>query len=360
VAERLRAERREVAEVHLALLDPAGETVFASGRSPEEPGTVSVIVPILAGGRAVGQARVVKPTLVIQSTLAGFAPAVLVISLLLGAVAAGAAALIGRTIAAPIETLTRFAERVSEGDRRAPLPAGHGREVQRLARALDSMRRELEGRPFVETFAADLSHELKNPVAAIRASAEVMRDGAAAEPEQAERFLGRILEATSRIEALLGDLLSLARLEARGIEGAERVDLAERADAVAARARELGADVAVRVEGDVSVRGDAAWLTRALDNLVDNARMHGEPGPIELVLARRGEHAECSVRNPGAIAPAVRPRLFRRFVTTRADRGGTGLGLAIVRAIAEAHGGRVECLTAGPPAVELRLTLPRA
>ncbi len=69
---------------------------------------------------------------------------------------------------------------------------------------------------------------------------------------------------------------------------------------------------------------------------------------------------EHRVRNSGEIPPYVRDRLFRRFVTTRADKGGTGLGLAIVRAVAEAHGGRVELVSSGPPDVEFRLSLPTA
>ena len=99
--------------------------------------------------------------------------------------AALSADFIGRSIAQPLEVLTEFAVRVSEGERRAVPPPAHGREVQSLSKAIDSMRRQLEGRPFVETFAADLSHELKNPVAAIRASAEVLADGALDEPEEA-------------------------------------------------------------------------------------------------------------------------------------------------------------------------------
>ena len=93
-------------------------------------------------------------------------------------------------------------------------------------------------------FAADLSHELKNPVAAIRASAEVLADGALDEPEEASRFVARIREATSRIEALLGDLLSLARIEARGVEDAEVLNLADLAADAAKRAKERGSDVA--------------------------------------------------------------------------------------------------------------------
>jgi signal transduction histidine kinase len=361
VAARLESARpTSASELNLALFDTHGRIVLSVGRSPDEAGTVSRTVPIVVQGVEAGQARVVKPTLVIRRTLAEFSGPVLIISLLLGMVAAGAAALIGRTIALPIEDLTRFAERVSTGDRRAPPPPGHGREVMRLSRALDSMRRELQGRPFVETFAADLSHELKNPVAAIRASAEVLVDGALAEPEEAERFVRRILESTQRIEALLGDLLSLAKLEARGVEGADPVDLSHEAEALVARAGDRGMEVALEVEGPVIVRGDAAWLTRALENLVENAHLHGTPGAIRVRVARTDDEILLSVTNGGRVAKGVKDRIFRRFVTTRADRGGSGLGLAIVRAIAEAHGGQAECVAVGPPEVVFQISLPPA
>jgi two-component system sensor histidine kinase CreC len=133
--------------------------------------------------------RVVKPTVAMRNLLADFAPTVLVISLVLGTAAALAAAWIGRAIAAPIEALSVFGERVSLGERRGAPPIAFGREVTRLTRAIDSMRRDLEGRPFVETFASDLSHELKNPVAAIRASAEVLEESALEEPIEARRFV---------------------------------------------------------------------------------------------------------------------------------------------------------------------------
>jgi signal transduction histidine kinase len=349
------------ATLHLALLDPSGRPIFTSGPEPGTPSTVFVTAPIVVAGRSAGAVRVVKPTLVVRRVLEDFAPTVLVISSVLGAAAAAAAALIGRAIAKPIEALTDFAVRVSEGERRAPPPPAHGREVQSLSRAIDSMRRQLEGRPFVETFAADLSHELKNPVAAIRASAEVLADGALEEPEEAARFVARIEEATTRIEALLGDLLSLARIEARGVENAAVVDLGELVEAAAARARERGAKVVVETDGGGSVRGDAQWLARAIDNLVDNARVHGEPGaPVHVRLRRAEDHVTLAVVSRGQIGRHVVKRLFRRFVTTRADRGGTGLGLAITRAIAEAHSGSAECASPGPPEVEFRVTLPVA
>lgn len=356
-----RAQGGVAAELHLALLDPEGRDVFARGPSPSQPGTVFVTAPIIVRGSIAGRVRVGKPTLLIRRVLADTAPAILVISTVLGAAAAAAAALIGRAIARPIESLTEFAVRVSEGERRATPPPAQGREVKRLIRALDSMRRQLEGRPFVEAFAADLSHELKNPVAAIRASAEVLADGALAEPDEASRFVARIQEATARIEALLHDLLSLARIEARGIEQAAVVDLAEIARKVVDRARDRGASVNFDDPAPAQVRGDELWLTRALENLVENAVTHGRPGePVRVVLERARDQVVVSVQNGGEIGKHVSKRLFRRFVTTRADRGGTGLGLAIVRAVAEAHSGSAVCVSSGPPAVEFRISLPPA
>ena len=108
----------------------------------------------------------------------------------------------------------------------------------------------------------------------------------------------------------------------------------------------------------LKVRGDAAWLSRAIENLIDNGRQHGEPGTIRVRLWRSDDQVVCSVTNPGKVSRGVSKRIFRRFVTTREDRGGSGLGLAIVRAIAEAHGGRAECADQGPPEVKFQIILP--
>jgi two-component system sensor histidine kinase CreC len=346
--------------LEITLVSPTGEEVLSRGGGNTGRGAVRIDAPILAHGEKVGSVIVVKQTIVIERLLADMTPGILILSVVLGAAAALAAALIGRTIAKPIETLTDFAVRVSEGERRATPPPAQGREVQRLTRALNTMRRELEGRPFVETFAADLSHELKNPVAAIRASAEVLADGALEEPEEAARFVARIQESTKRIETLLGELLGLARMEARGVEEAATVDLLDLAKDVARESKDRGA--IVTVDGvHIDVRGDRTWLARLIGNLVENARTHGEEGgAIAVEIGRREGQATLVVRNKGSVAKHVQKRIFRRFVTTRADGGGTGLGLAIVRAIAEAHDGVVECTSFGPPDVTFRVKLPLA
>jgi two-component system sensor histidine kinase CreC len=363
VADRLEQERLQGADLRMELVDPSGKRVFPAGDDdiPAQPSSVSVQAPIVVKGQALGAVRVIKPTVAIRRLLADIAPTVLLISVVLGAAAALAAAWIGRAIALPIEALGAFSERVSAGDLGAAPPPVHGRELMHLSRSLDSMRRQLEGRPFVEAFAADLSHELKNPVAAIRASAEVLEESALDEPEEARRFVARIRESTARIERLLGDLLSLARIEARGAETFEPVDVGRIAERALEPLGDARSRVALEVSGSVFVRGDESWIGRAITNLLDNAIVHSEAGsPVRVEVRRDGDTVRIAVRSAGTVTKAIQSRLFRRFVTTRSDRGGTGLGLAIVRAVAEAHGGRAELFAPGPPSVEFRVTLPAA
>lgn len=361
---RLEQELKSGADLRFEVFDDHGKLVFPTDHavSPDDPAYVTVDAPLLVGGSRVGYVRVIKPTIVVQRLLADFAPTVLVISLVLGAAAALAAALIGRAIAHPIERLTTFAEQVSGGERIPAVPAtSGGREVDRLATAIDSMRRQLEGRPFVETFAADLSHELKNPVAAVRASAEVLEEGAIDEPEQARRFVRRIREATERIERLLHDLVSLAHIEARGAESLERIELPALVREQLAVLNDEAPRVQVSTGDGMRIRGDSAWLGRAVLNLLGNALCHSPPGtPVQVVIGRDAHGVALTVTNEGEVIARVRERMFRRFVTTRSKTGGNGLGLAIVHAVAEAHGGRVELLSAGPPKVTFKLTFPAA
>ncbi len=361
IAKRLEVEREHGADLRMELLDPDGRRVFPRAAAAQEPGVVSVQAPIVVEGANGGFVRVIKPSVVMRGLLADFAPTILLISAVLGAAAALAAAWIGRAIAAPIEALNTFSKRVSEGELAATPPPVYGRELMNLVRSLDSMRRQLEGRPFVEAFAADLSHELKNPVAAIRASAEVLEESALDEPAEARRFVGRIREATARIERLLGELLSLARIEARGAEAFEPVDVVRVAEKTLDALGETRTRVELLASGSAFTRGDESWLGRALSNLIDNALIHSEPdSPVKVDVRRDGALVRVSVKSSGSVPPAIRARLFRRFVTARSDRGGTGLGLAIVRAVAEAHGGGAELIAPGPPEVEFRLSLPAA
>lgn len=307
------------------------------------------------------------PLDVVVGLLREFGPKMALLIALLGVAAAGAAWALGRGVAGPIETLTRAVEAVARGERHAVLPPPSGREVRRLTAAMESMRRALEHRHHIEAFVADLSHELKNPVSAIRAATEVLQEGAAEDPDARGRFLGRIDEATHRLEVLLADLLALARLEARGIEP-EHGPL--RLDRVVQQAIDDGAvlaeDKGVGFEADlapVRLLGDRRWLRRAVDNLLSNAVRYGPPGSaVRVVLVHDGDTAVLTVRDAGPGVPGhLRDKLFERFVTDRGEAGQTGLGLAIVRTVAEQHGGGARLVEVDGPGAcfELRLRAPR-
>lgn len=386
--------------LRLELRDPQGRLVFQSvpprlSHSRRHEAFAEGKAPLLLRGQPVGEVRITRASLGVTQILKEVASRAAVLSLLLVIGTAIAAALVGRAIAKPIERLTHAASRIAHGERQAVLPRPVGREVRTLTAAVESMRRELEGRHLAERLAMDLSHQLKNPVAAIRATAEVLADGALDEPVTARRFVGRIQEATERLLQLVNNLLALTRLQARGVEP-ELVDVSDLvrrcADAHAAQAERRRVHIDIQTVPGAQVRGDSAWLRRAIDNLVDNAlafatpsaplgasesaqspgdaasaspaaapQRSSEAAPVRIRVWLADNQVNIEVQNHGpGIDPAVRERLFERFVTTRRDTGGSGLGLAIVAAVAEQHGGSAQVESAGPPVTTFLLRLPRA
>jgi two-component system sensor histidine kinase CreC len=352
--------------LRIEVIDPSGKVLLESGAPiPQRP--IEQALLRAPDGTVLGAVRVSRESLGFRQILREVASRAALLTLLLVLGTASAAALIGRAIASPIERLTQAASRIAQGERQAVLPPPFGREVRTLTQAVESMRRELEGRHLAEKLAADLSHELKNPVAAIRAAAEVLMDGALDEPEAARRFVSRIAEATQRLQGILNNLLMLTRLQARGVVR-EPVDLAELTrqsiEAHASQAARRRVRIESELPMEIIVPGDEPWLRRAVDNLIDNAIAFAESRPeltpqVTVQLRHEAERAVLEVKNQGpGISPEIRSRLFERFVTTRRDTGGSGLGLAIVAAVAEQHGGRVEVLCPGPPETSFRLTLP--
>jgi signal transduction histidine kinase len=359
----LLAFTRSAIDTDVAVLDREGRVLLEAGEARPGVARVSAEAPIAGGGRV----RVRKATFGMVQLMSDVAPKVAVLAFIFALASALVAVIIGGAVAQPIEGLTRAAQRVASGERQAPLPEPRGREVRALTHALESMRRELEERHALETFVADLSHELKNPVAAIRASAEVLTEGAADEPETARRFALRIRESSDKLQQLTQDLLSLARLEARGIEQPVRpVDLCsiarEAADAQGPTAAARKVRVEVKAEGPAPVRGDPVWLRRALENLLGNAVQHSpENARVLLEVQPAGQEWVATVRDEGpGVDPAIREKLFERFATTRHGEGGTGLGLAIVRAVAEQHGGRAQLRESSAHGSIFTLSLPKA
>jgi two-component system OmpR family sensor kinase len=215
-------------------------------------------------------------------------------------------------------------------------------------------------------FVADASHELRTPVAATAAYAELFDHGARDHPSDLERSMTGIRNETARMGELVDDLLLLARLDEHRPLARETADLTEIVlTAVdAARAVEPERQIHLRISGVVSVEGDPARLRQVVDNLLANVRTHTPAeAACDIGLSVDGDDAVLTVADGGpGVTDAQLLRLGDRFyrvdeARTRAG-GGSGLGLSIARAIVEAHGGT---LTAGqnrPSGLVMTVRLP--
>lgn len=254
--------------------------------------------------------------------------------------------LTGRALA-PVEAIRRRVasiEGTSDLAARVPLPPG-GDEIARLGRTMNAMLARLQASAEAQRrFVGDASHELRSPLATIRAAHEIhaLHPGAANAGQVSEEVLAEL----DRVDRLVADLLLLARADEHGLALETRdVDLDDLLVAEASRLRRAGIpDVAV-TSPPVRVLGDPQHLARMLRNLSDNAARHAHRR-VALSLRATPAAAVITVADDGpGIAPGDRARVFERFVRldeSRArDDGGTGLGLPIARQIARAHGGDI-------------------
>lgn len=229
-------------------------------------------------------------------------------------------------------------------------PLGEGKAVLVINDLTKMNRLETVRRDFT----TNVSHELKTPITSIKAALETLQDAGFADQVQAASFLDMAVRGIQRLEAILADLFSLARIEEdekRGID-TQRVEIDAVIDSVLedVAPRLLEGSIRITREGEhgLAVLGNAGLLRQALLNLTDNAIKYASSGgTIELVTAEESGFARLSVRDHGPGIPARdRDRVFERFY--RIDRarsresGGTGLGLSIVKHIAQVHSGSVQ------------------
>jgi two-component system sensor histidine kinase ChvG len=249
--------------------------------------------------------------------------------------------LVGPVVALREEVLARASAAVPQAD----IDLGRRDEVGDLASAFNALLAALQARTKAnEELLADLAHELKNPVAAVRAGAERIED--AADVERRRRLARALGDSARRMDALVTQVLELAKAEA-GLPREEREPL-DLAALLRGLVEPMRSDEGPRIELDaprepIAIAGVAQRLESAFRNLLDNAcSFAGRGGTVRIALRADGRFAEASIEDSGpGIPDADLPRLFERFFTTRGDRQGTGLGLALTRAVVEAHGGHV-------------------
>jgi signal transduction histidine kinase len=275
--------------------------------------------------------------------------------------------LVGRVLR-PVEAIRAEVDRISAGDldRRVPEPPTAD-EIARLAHTMNAMLERLAvAADRQRRFVADAAHELRSPLARMRAELEV--DEAHPETADPTATAAGVLAETTTLQRLVDDLLLLARGDAGALEQRHRatVDLDEVVHRGVATFRAAGESrLDVGPVTPVQVDGDADQLQRVVGNLLDNAVRHARDRITVTLREEPGGWAELVVADDGpGVPPVDHERMFERF--TRLDEarsardGGAGLGLAIARDIAERHGGSVAIDPDGAPGARFVLRLPAA
>jgi signal transduction histidine kinase len=296
----------------------------------------------LGQGAAAGGAVIVAGTTAESrdtlDTTRGFVVLVAVAAAILAALLAAVLARRALTPLARLSTGARAIARTGDASQRLSAPSDRD-EVGALAETLNAMLASLErAREAERRFVGDASHELRTPLTALRGNvAYVTRHGAD------DAVLADIEADVARLNALLDDLLALAREDAAAPARGEPVDLVD--VALEAAEADPGDNAVVQGgRGSAVVEGERPALARAIGNLVVNARKHGPPdGRITITVTADHDRASVTVADEGpGLESDEAAHAFERFWRgPRAGGDGSGLGLAIVRAIAERHGGRV-------------------
>jgi signal transduction histidine kinase len=231
--------------------------------------------------------------------------------------------------------------------RATALPTGQDEAILLVVHDITESRRLVATR---RDFVANASHELKTPLASIRAAAETLRTGGLEDPPAARRFAEQIERESIRLSRIVADLLDLSRLEAAS-GASEDVHLDEivtdEIERLEAGAVERGVDIRVETEPTPVVTGSSRDLALLARNLIDNAIRYTQPGgSVDVEVRAESADVILRVSDTGVGIPQRDlPRIFERFYRVdqarSRDTGGTGLGLAIVKHVAENHGGEV-------------------
>ncbi len=333
-------------------------------------------VPVWQRRTLIGAVSVLKPTTRLVHFVVHTIKELLLPLMVATALAAALAYVLSGYLTRIVRSLAMQAERIAAGEGGVRLETWTRSELGALARAVERMRRKLEGKAYVEETVTNLSHELKTPLAAIRGAAELLEDGAVHDPVACARFLTNIQQETARLDGIVDGLLQLAQLESAPAANltATPLDLAAAVrDLAAGTYHERAAALGIRFTWSVPETAMRCQIThehlrQIVGNLLDNA-LHFTPANqgIFLELARdpaTENTARLVVRDEGqGIEPQILPKIFERFFTPgnpRTGVRGTGLGLALVKSVVQAARGNIEVRSSLGQGSEFVVRLPLA
>jgi signal transduction histidine kinase len=281
-----------------------------------------------------------------------------------------------------LRDLAEGAERVREGDFTARVRVQGPDEIARLGMAFNDMAADLQTSA-ARAEALDMarrnlvawaSHDLRTPLASLRAMIDALADGVASDPETTQRYLHQSQQEIARMSALINDLFDMAQLDAEGLILAR--ETSSLGDLISDTLAAFGARAAARgvtLTGSVEAGVDPLWMasdkiSRVLHNLVDNAlRYTPERGRVTISAMCADDLITVMVRDSGAgISSEDLPHIFERFYRGEKSRsregssgGGAGLGLAIAQRLVEAHGGMMSAASSPGEGAVFTFTLPK-
>lgn len=269
---------------------------------------------------------------------------------------------ISRNISGPMAAIAEGVQRIRSGDLEARIDVNSDDEIGHVANAVNEMVGKLKEdivhlkklERVRSEFLGNVSHELRTPLFSLQGFLETLLEGAVDDPRVNREFLQKAFNHASRLNVLLGDLITISHIESGEMKMSFRYFKIKEFLRLVTRDFHPVAEqnrVKIRFEdltpGDPEVLGDKERLRVVLDNLIQNAIKYNKPnGAVVLVCQREDGNVRVSVTDTGVgIEPEHQPRVFERFYRVDKNRsrevGGTGLGLAIVKHIIEAHGSTV-------------------
>ena len=348
------------------------EGEYGARTTPDDPEdktqTLHISAPIRVDGNLVGVLTVEKSVAWATIFIEDARKEIIYAAIITGSIALILSLLMSAWLLRPIGRLTQYARLVSEG-KRAYLPRlGKAKELQDMARALQTMHKELEGKQYVEQYIQSLTHEIKSPVSAIRGAAELMNEDMS--PEQRHRFLSNIAVESKRINQIVDRLLELS-----AVEKLQRLEESLPLDLVALT-REVLENYRAAFEAHklqlrtclidhAEIEGDSFLIARAIGNILQNAIDFSEAGDvIELQVCEAASTFSVLVLDEGERVPEFAlGKVFERFFSMprpSTSKKSSGLGLAFVKEIMELHQGAVMIDNRDEPGVMVELKFPKS
>lgn len=335
-------------DVYLTLRGKYGARSTPAAADDPTTTVMHVAAPIVVQGEIIGVVTVAKTNLSLQPFIDMARRKIETRGVILILLSIIAALVLSYWLTASIRKLTKYADQVAAGEVIPPPPLGE-RELAKLAKSMDNMRQQLEGKDYVEKYVYALTHELKSPVSAIKGAAEIIDEQMPSVDRN--RFIANIRKEIERIDEMINKMLQLTKLEkCESLTQLAPVDPVELVEKVlASKALQL-ANKSIQIEKDFTavekIEADDFLLTQALDNLVQNALDFSDQGGAIKITIVKNDTLDITVKDWGTGIPDYAlDKIFERFYSLprpASTAKSSGLGLCFVQQICLLHCGEIK------------------